>query len=679
MRKLVIALLLATAAFAQSRGAQVADSGANPAAELRFDIHAVDPSADACVDFYAYACGGWRASHPIPPNRSYTAVFQQMRELNDKRVREILEQAAEVRPGRSKTEQQIGDYYASCTDTAGIEAKGLNALRADLARIDAIKSADDLADEIARLHRLGTEPLFSLSPDQRLENASQVIAYLDQSGLNLPEVSYYTSDDAAMVEARNGYRAHLEREFKLLGQSPPQAADSAGDVLRIETALAKAALTPLQRRDRRAWYHEMTLVELQKMAPAFRWEHYFSATGMPQQGAINVAVPAYMQAINELVNNTPTSAWRNYLRWQLMRQATPALPARFRDAEFDFYGKTLRGVKEQSPRAEQCGLLTSRDLGEAVGQVFVKRYFPPETKQRVLEMVARVRRAMHEDIQQISWMSGSTKEEALRKLETLRVMIGYPERWRDYSRLEIRRGDAAGNALRAQEYEFTRLVAKIGKPVEREEFYELPQGVEGYHDNPLNVVVFTAGILQPPFFDPRMDDAISFGLAGAVIGHEITHAFDDKGHQFDGAGNMRNWWTPEDAKHYEQRAACFVRRYSSYTAVDDLKVNGELTLGENIADSGGLQLAWRAFESEHPDAGGLIDGYTPEQRFFLAWAQWRCMNVTDNTAAIWARTDGHSPAKWRVNGVVSNMPGFAQAYHCKAGDAMVGREPCRVW
>jgi putative endopeptidase len=671
----MVVVWLVAAILAQHSAAQV-DAGA---AELKFDIRAVDLSADACTDFYAYACGGWGARHPIPPNRSYSAVFQQMRELNDKRVRDILTLAAEPRPGRSKLEQQIGDYYASCMDTAAIETKGLAPLRAELARIDAVKSPGDLADEIARLHRMGSDTLLSVSPDQRLEHASQVIAYLDQSGLNLPEVGYYTSDDAAMVEGRSGYRAHLEREFKMLGQSAPEASAAADDVLRIETALAKAALTPLQRRDRRAWYHEMTMAELQKLAPGFRWERYFAAAGVPQKGAINVAVPAYMQSINQLVKETPMPAWRNYLRWQLTRLATPVLPARFRDAEFDFYSKTLRGVKEQLPRYEQCGSLTSRDLGEAVGQVFVKRYFPPETKQRVMEMMAQIRGAMQDDIQQTSWMSATTKQEALRKLELLRVMIGYPERWRDYSRLEIRRGDAVGNAFRAQEHEFLRLTAKIGKPVEREEFYELPQGVEGYHDNPLNVVVFTAGILQPPFFDPRTDDAISYGLAGAVIGHEITHAFDDKGHQFDGAGDMRNWWTAQDSKNYAQRAACFVRQYSGYTAVGDIKVNGELTLGENIADNGGLQLAWRAFESERHQESSLIDGYTPEQRFFLGWAQWRCMNVTEKTAAILARTDGHAPGKWRVNGVVSNMPGFAAAYHCKASDAMVNREPCRVW
>jgi endothelin-converting enzyme/putative endopeptidase len=385
-----------------------------------------------------------------------------------------------------------------------------------------------------------------------------------------------------------------------------------------------------------------------------------------------------MQAIGTLLKQTPKAAWESYLRWELVRATTPVLAKRFRDADFDFYQRTLAGVKEQPSRTKQCIVLTNRHLGEAVGKEYAQRYFPESSKQQVLEMVGRIKEAFRHDIEQNTWMDAPTKREALRKLELLRAMIGYPDHWRDYSSLEIRRGDALGNALRGQEFEFRRQIAKIGKPVDRGEFYELVQGVEGYHDNPINVIVFTAGILQPPFFDPHMDGAVNFGLAGAVMGHELSHAFDDKGHQFDGEGNMRNWWTPEDAQHYDTRAACFVRQYSSYTAVDDIKVNGELTLGENIADNGGLQLAHRAFAAR-PHSSASIDGYTPEQRFFLGWAQWRCMNVTEQKARQLARTDPHSPGRWRVNGVVSNMPAFATAYGCKRGDAMVRTDPCRIW
>ncbi len=647
--------------------------------ELKFDINAIDRTADPCVDFYQYACGGWMARNPIPPDRSYSAVFQQMRDLSQARVTAILQSAAGGGTERSKEAQKIGDYYASCVDEKIIEADGLDPLRPELERIKLLKNTDDLAREVARLQILGTDPLFSIGPDQKLGDSSQVIAYLDQSSLNMPEPGYYTSKDADMTKARAGYRAHLEQVFVLLGDSTQQAADSAEDVLRIETALARSSLTPLERRDRKTWYHEMTAAQLQQLAPAFLWPQYFAAVHFEPIGQMNVAVPNYMQTINELVTKTPIPEWKSYLRWELVRLATPALPARFRQAEFDFYGKTLQGVEQQSTRTRQCEELVNRDLGEAVGKIYVQQYFPPQTRIRVLEMVQRLREAMQEDFKEISWMTAPTREEALKKLDMVRVLVGYPDHWRDYSSLEIQRNDALGNAFRGQEFDFRRLMAKIGQPVDKGAFYELPQGVTGYHDNPLNVVVFTAGILQPPFFDPHMDDAINFGLAGAVIGHELSHAFDDKGHLFDGAGNMRDWWKPEDAKLYDQRAACFVRQYSRYKAVDDLTVDGQLTLGENIADNGGLQLAHRAFQTEHPKEGTTIDGFTPEQRFFLGWAQWRCMNVTDKTARVWARTDEHSPGKWRVNGVVSNMDGFAQAYHCKANSPMVNREPCRIW
>lgn len=647
--------------------------------ELRFDINAIDRSADPCVDFYQYACGGWQARNPISPDRSYSAVFQEMRDLNQARLTAILKGAATGGARRSKDEQKIGDYYASCLDEKTIESEGLSPLRPELERINAVKNGDDVAKEVAHLHLLGSDALFMFSPDQKLGDATQVIAYLDQSGLNLPEPGYYTSDEAEMTKGRAGYQAHLKEVFVLLGENPEQSGASAESVLQIETTLARASLTPLERRDRQAWYHEMTLAQLRQAAPAFAWQEYFATIGYSPNGEINVAVPKYMQSVNDIAAKTPISSWKSYLRWELVRMSTPALPSRFRQAEFDFYGKTLRGVKEQSTRAQQCEELVDRDLGLAVGKVYVQHYFPPETRERVLEMVRRLREAMQEDFKEISWMTSGTKEEALKKLAMLTAMIGYPEHWRDYSAVEIRREDVLGNAFRGQEFEFKRQMAKIGQPVDKGEFYELPQSVSGYHDNPLNVIVFTAGILQPPFFDPRMDDAINFGLAGAVIGHELSHAFDDKGHLFDGAGNMRNWWTAEDAKHYDERAACFVRQYSNYAAVDDLKVDGKLTLGENIADNGGLQLAHQAFQSESRQEAAMIDGFTAEQRFFLGWAQWRCMNVTDKTARVWARTDAHSPGKWRVNGVVSNMNGFARAYQCKAGSAMVNREACRIW
>jgi len=648
---------------------------------LKFDINAVDKNADPCADFYQFACGGWVAHHSIPADRSYVAVFQQMRELNQARIKGILEKAADPKSTRPSEEQKIGDYYAACMDEKTIESKSGETLRAELDHVDRIKNAGDLAEEVARLHMLGADAIFNIYADQKLHDASQVIAYLDQSGLNLPSSEYYTSSDAETGKAREGYRVHLEKVFRLLGR--PQEGTPADDVLGIETALAKVSLSPVERRDRTAWYHEMNEAQLRQLAPGFAWERYFAVVGFTPKEEMNVAMPKYMQGVDDLVRNTPMAAWRNYLRWELVRVATPALSLPYRREEFNFYSGTLRGVKEESPRAEQCVDLTNRDLGEAVGKVYVQNYFPPESKQRVVAMVNRIRQSMQQDFREISWMDESTRKEAVGKLERVQVLIGYPEHWRDYSTLEIQRGDALGNAFRGQQFEFRRQRDKIGRPVMRGEFYELPQGVEGYHDNPLNEVVFTAGILQPPFFDPSMDDAVNYGLAGAVIGHELSHAFDDQGHRFDGLGNMRNWWTNQDENNYHERAACFVRQYSNYTAVGDVKVDGQLTLGENIADNGGLQLSSRAFEGALQDREGKaqtkIDGYTPEQRFFLGWAQWRCMNVTDKTARVWATTDGHSPGRWRVNGVVSNMPRFAEAYRCKTGDAMVNKERCRIW
>ncbi|HXZ78751.1 MAG TPA: M13 family metallopeptidase, partial [Terriglobales bacterium] len=508
--------------------------GAQTSETLKFDSDAVDKSADACADFYQYACGGWLKRNPIPADRSYWSVFQQMREINQRRVSAILQRAASG--PTSADERKIGDYYASCMDEKTIDAKGLGPLQAELARIDAINNTTDLAKEVARLHGFGADALFSMGANQGLEDARQVIAYLDQSGLNLPEPGYYTSEDNEIVKVRADYRAHLENEFGLLGDSPEQAKAGAEDVMKIEIALARTELTPLERRDRKAWYHLMGLAELERLAPEFRWKEYFSAIGFVPRGAMNVAIPKSMLAINELMKGTPIEAWKSYLRWELVRVATPALPKPFRDAEFDFYQRTLGGVSEPASRSKQCTDLTNRDLGEAVGKEYAQRYFPPASKQAVLEMVGRIKQALRDDIEQSTWMDTSTKREALRKLELLRAMIGYPDHWRDYSHLEIRRGDALGNALRGEEFEFVRQIAKIGKPVDRGEFYELVQGVEGYHDNPLNVIVFTAGLLQPPFFDPQTDDAVNFGLAGAVMGHELSHAFDDKGHQFDGEG-----------------------------------------------------------------------------------------------------------------------------------------------
>ena len=677
MKRVGIAALVAVAAcLAGAAGAQ----SAPPAGELKFEIDALDRSADPCSDFYQYACGNWLAKNPVPADRSLWSRYNQMANLNQKRLTAILEQAAQARSGRSPEEQKIGDYYAACMDETGIEAKGLAPLQPEMARIAAVKNRGQLIAEIAHLNNLGVNVPFDFYPDQDMKDSSQVIAVVDQGGLGMADPERYTDAGAEAVAVRQRYLEHLKREFVLLGDSPGDADSAAQAALRLETALARASMTRLQRRDREKQYHKLGAADLGALTPNFSWKQYFAAIGLARVQVVNVNVPGFLQAFDSLLASAPLEDWKNYLRWHLVHVATPALPAAFVSEGFDFEGRVLRGLTEMPARAERCQDLVDRDLGEAEGKLYVQAWFPESSRQGVLHLVGLLKQAMKEDIQTLPWMTAATRQQALAKLDTIGVKIGHPETWRDYSSLRIVRGDALGNAFRSLSFEFRRQLGKVGRPVDRGEFYELPQSIEGYHDNPLNEVVFTAGILQPPFYDPRMDDAVNFGICGGVIGHELTHAFDDQGRKWDGHGNLRDWWTPEDAAQYQQRASCFVQEYSQFPAVDDLKVDGQLTLGENIADNGGLHLAYLAFIADLAGKDPAeIDGFTPEQRFFLAWGQIRCANVTDARARSLARTDPHSPGRWRVNGVVSNMPEFAKAFHCPTTAPMVRKDSCRIW
>jgi endothelin-converting enzyme/putative endopeptidase len=657
------------------------DQGQPPRARTTpgFDVSAMDRAANPCTDFYQFACGGWVARNPVPPDQARWGRFDELQERNEMTLRSILEKAA-APAARDANTQKIGDYYASCMDEAAIDAKGIDPLEAELDRIGALHDKSALPDELARLHSLGANALFTFGSEQDFKDATQVIAVADQGGLGLPDRDYYLKDDAKSVELRNQYLAHVRRMLALTGESEQQAAEDAQAVMDIETALAKGSLDRVQRREPANMYHKMTKGELASLSPALDWNRYLVDVQAPPIISLNVTVPDFFKAADELVKSVDLARWKSYLRWQLVHASAPILPKRFIDENFAFYGRTLTGTKELRPRWKRCVQYTDNDLGFALGKPFVEDTFGADGKARALKMVAALEKALEREIRDLRWMTTATKKQALVKLEAIANKIGYPDTWRDYGRLEIVRGDALGNSQRANAFEFCRQLDKIGKPVERGEWDMTPPTVDAYYNPLMNDINFPAGILQPPFFDRTMDDAVNFGAIGAVIGHELTHGFDDEGRQFDAKGNLRDWWTETDAEEFQKRAECLVDEYSRFTAVDDLHLNGHLTLGENTADNGGVRIALMALvETLGGKRPAPIDGFSAEQRLFLAWGQIWCQNRTDEVARMLAVTDPHSPGRYRVNGVVSNMPEFQKAFGCKVGSAMVNRHQCRVW
>jgi putative endopeptidase len=657
----------------------------DPTLDLQFSTALLDKSVDPCVDFYQYSCGTWMAQNPIPPDQSSWGRFDELQERNREILRDILEKASVVDPKRSAIEQKIGDYYASCMDEKAVDAKGIAPIQPELDRINAIRDMTGLTEEIARLHVIGANVLFEFGSGPDFKNSSQDIAQADQGGLGLPDRDYYLKADAESATIRKQYLAHVERMFQLMGDSQPVAAKKASAVMRIETALAKSSLDRVARRDPVNVYHKMDPAQLAALTPSFAWPKYFHDIDAPPITAVNVAVPDFFKQLQTLLGQSSFDDWKTYLTWHLVHGESPLLPTTFVQANFEFYGKILTGAKELRPRWKRCVSMVDGQLGEALGQMYVDRTFGVEGKQRTLQMVQSIEAAMGRDITGLDWMTPETKKLALEKLHAVTNKIGYPDKWRDYSTVKIVRGDAIGNSDRASQFEFHRQVVKIGKPVDRSEWLMTPATVNAYYDPPMNSINFPAGILQPPFFDKRMDDAVNFGAIGAVIGHELTHGFDDQGRQFDANGNLRDWWTTRDAQEFESRASCFVREYSNFTAIDDIKLNGKLTLGENTADNGGVRLAYMALMdrlAERARAGnpqGPIDGFTPEQRIFLGYGQVWCTNRTPEASRLRAKVDPHSPGRYRVNGVVSNMPEFHKAFGCKAGQPMVPPKECRVW
>ena len=646
------------------------------------DVAAMDRTADPCGDFYQFSCGGWMKNNPIPADQASWDVYGKLAQENQRFLWGILDDLARKRQGRTPSQQKIGDYFAACMDEEAVEKLGARPLKAYFDVIDGMKSKADLAPALARLHlATGDSGLaFGFGSNQDFADSSAVIAFAAHGGQGLPDRDYYLKDEERFANIRKQYPGHVQKMLELLGDAPDVAAGEARTVLAIETALARAELERVKMRDPANIYHKMTRQELAALAPAFDWNAYFTAAGAPPFTALNVNWPDFFKAMSELVEKTSVDDWRTYLRWHAVHDAAPLLPAAFVNENFAFYGKLLTGAKELRPRWKRCVALTDQQLGEALGQRYVEATFGPEGKERTQKMVAALEAALKEDIEGLAWMSDATKKQALAKLAAIANKIGYPERWRDYSTVRIVRGDALGNAERASEFEEARQRARIGKAVDPKEWGMTPPTVNAYYNPLQNNINFPAGILQPPFFEKTMDDAVNFGGIGAVIGHELTHGFDDQGRKFGPNGNLSDWWTEEDAREFEKRASCIADEYSSFTVAGGVHLNGRLTLGENTADNGGLRVADMALQATLKErTPPLKDGFTAEQRLFLAWGQIWCQNETDESAKLQAQTNPHAPGRYRVNGVVSNMPEFQKAFACTQGSPMVREPACRVW
>jgi len=649
------------------------------------DLGAMDTNVSPCTNFYQYACGNWRVNSPIPPDQSRWGRFNELRERNLRIEREILEKAARPSPSRSAIDQRIGDFYTACMDEKGVDEKGVAPIRPALDGINALHSKEQLAAELAKLKLIGVNGVFTFIAGPDFKDASINIANIDQGGISLPDRDYYLKMDQRSAELRNKYEQHVANMFDLLAKSLSTTWDSkakAGAVIKFETALAEASMDRVLRRNPQSRDHPMTTKDLPNLTPNFQWTAFISDEQTPAFTKVNVGNPDFFKKLTSIIEQTSLDDLKAYLAWRLLLRSASALPRSFVQENFQFFEKTLNGQQELAPRWKRCVGATDSALGEALGQKFVEVAFSGPAKTKTLQLVGEIEKSMKQDIETATWMSEATKQQAYAKLAAVSNKIGYPEKWRDYSSVVIKPDDYLGNAERAATFEVRRNLNKIGKPVDKSEWGMTPPTVNAYYSPPQNNINFPAGILQPPFYSAAADDAVNLGAIGVVVGHELTHGFDDQGRKYDGGGNLRDWWTPEDAKHFEARAECVVEEYDTFSPVDGVKLKGKLTLGENAADNGGIHLAYMALmrdlaDKTMPDT--KVDGLTPEQQFFLGFAQIWCENTTDASARVRAMTDPHSPGQFRTNGVVQNMKEFEQAFGCKEGDPMVSEKACRVW
>ncbi len=660
-------------------------SVAEPKAPRSFDLTSIDKTADPCTDFFQYSCGNWVKNNPIPADQVRWGNFNGLAERNQWLLYKDLEAAAKPSPKRTALEAKYGDFYAACMNVDAVNQKGAAPLKPALDRIAALGDKKQLAAVLTALERQdGASAMFRFETEQDEKDSSKQIAAVAQGGLGLPDRSYYLEKGERETKIREQYTEHMKKMFALAGDTPAQAEAGAKSVMAIETALAEGSLSRTELREPANRYHIKTVAELQQLAPGFDWSTYFGKIGVGSFQSLNVAEPGFFEALNKQIDSQSLDAWKSYLRWHTIHDAAPWLSDKFVQENYEFYSATLQGAKELQPRWKRCTRLTDASLGEAVGQDWVKQNFPPQAKQNMTQLVAALDKALGEDIQQLPWMGDATKKEAEAKLALFRNKIGYPQNWRDYSKLTVNRDDLLGDVDRSDEFELQRDLNKLGKPVDETEWGMTPPTVNAYYSPSMNDINFPAGILQPPFFSLSADPAVNFGGIGVVIGHEMTHGFDDQGSKYDGKGNLREWQTADDRKAFNERTGCEVKEYDNFEPVPGAKLNGKLTLGENTADNGGIRIAFLALqntlaaESKKLD-GPKVDDYTPAQRFFIAFGQVWCEDRREQYSRLAVKVDPHSPGKFRVNGTVQNFDEFGKAFNCKKGAPMYPEQSCRVW